>query len=271
MAAEFLRRVDAHFANETAVVTANGILLDRDLDEGLKCWRTYPLLERKRLEDLGRYDPALDPQPPPGGLVLNVFARPLERASDGRWRLYLNPKAPLSQEPGRDHLWLTTSEAHSFLPSIVGSTDSWAVAPALVDRFCRRYLIDLVRIGGNGGPRSIDDIESQSMEVSVTENTASTVRLSLKGFAAYRTRGPEFGVPVGQSRVDRFEILGQISFDRLHEQFHRFDIIALSSTGHFDEIGRQSTPLGVGFSISEAKSPADRSRPSSYGNDYFGR
>src|SRR5262249_34907252 len=113
MTARFMKRLARHFANETAVVTPNGQVLSHDPEQGLAKWKKLPAAERRQFDDLGRYDPKSDPQPPEGGLILKVFARGLERDEQGRLQIYRHPRAHLSQEPGRDFLWLTGGEWQS--------------------------------------------------------------------------------------------------------------------------------------------------------------
>src|SRR5262249_54054835 len=102
MVATFMKRLAGHFANAMAVATPNGKLLSGDLDKGLAKWQELPAAERKKLDDLGKFDPKSEPQPPAGGLILKVFARGLERDKDGKLQIYHHPKAHLSHEPGRD-------------------------------------------------------------------------------------------------------------------------------------------------------------------------
>src|SRR5262245_34794365 len=135
-----------------AVATPNAKLLSGSAEEGLKRWKALPHDERTKLDDLGKYDVSKDPAPPASGLGLKVFARPLDRASAGQFVIYRNPKAHLSQEPGRDFLWLKADECKALIPASPRKGDTLTVPDAVVDRLCRRYLIDLVRIGGEGGP-----------------------------------------------------------------------------------------------------------------------
>jgi hypothetical protein len=267
--AAFLKRIAAHFANEWAVVTPNGQVLAHDLKQGLEKWRALPEAERRRLDDLGKYDPALEPAPPPKGLIVQVYARGLSRAGDG-WALYRHPKAHLSREPGRDHLWLTEAEWRSLIPQRPQVGDRAAVSAALTDRLCRRYLIDLVRIGGEGGPRRREDVLGQELTLTVVAVTEEVVRLRLEGAARYRTRGREHGAPK-EGREDAFTILGHIEYDRKADAVRRFDVVALCPTGHYDEVGQASAALGVAFELSRGQTPAERARPSSYFADYFGK
>jgi hypothetical protein len=271
MAGKFLERMAGHFANETAVVTPNARILSASPEEGLAKWEKLPEADRKTLEDFGRYDPKLDPVPPPGGLILRVFARGLARAPDGRLEVYRNPKAHLSREAGRDFLWMTRAEWQSLVPAEPRPGQRRAVPAPLVDRVCRRYLIDLVRVGGEGGPRGRADTLHEELTLTVESADADRVRLRLDGSAAFRTHGPEHGAPGKEGRADAFRLLGFLDYEARKQAFTRFDVVALSETGHFDEAARKVLPLGVAFELTRGDTPADRTRPHSLHDDYFGK
>jgi hypothetical protein len=265
----FLKRVKGHFANEVAVVTPNGKMLSADLAAGLNQWKKLPEAERKHLDDLGPYDPAVYPAPPRGGLILKVCARGLERDDQGRLQIYRNPKAHLSREPGRDYVWFTESEWKSLVPARCRKGDSFAVPGSIADRICRRYLIDLVRVGGNGGPRRPEQVLSQELGLTVAEASAERVRLRLDGAARFVIHGPEYGAKGKEGKVDDFRLLGFLDYDAKRQAFTRFDVVALSETGYFDEAGRAIRPLGVAFELTPGDVPADRVAPSSFAKDYF--
>lgn len=268
MASKFFRRVARHFANEVGVVTPNGKLLSGYPEEGLKKWRALPEAERRRLEDLGTYNAALDPQPPPGGLVLDVYARALTRTPEGRWQIYRTEVAR-SLEAGRDHLWLTGAEWKSLLPARPAKGERVEVPDPVVDRICRRYLIDLVRVGGNGGPRRREDVLAEHMRLTVVEVTPQTVRLKLAGSARLATQDVGSGARPNMLKIDTFQLLGRLEYDPRAKAIKRFEILALSETGHFDEIHHKVLPLGVTFELSRGEKPAERVAPSSFTKDYF--
>lgn len=269
MVGRFMASMKGHFANEHAVVTPGGKLLSGDPAEGLARWNLLPADERKQLPDFGAYDDKADPAPPPGGLVLRVFERPLERTADGAFKPYRHPKAHLSQDAGRDFLWMTEAEWRSLVPADPKKGDRVAVPAAIVDRICRRYLIDLVRIGGEGGPRSRENVVAQELSLTVEDVTPDTLRLRLDGSASYTTRGEEHGVQSPDGRRDDFTLRGSLDYDRKGKVFRRFDVVALSDTGHYDQIGERLVPLGVAFELTDAKLPADRVRPHSLYDGYF--
>ncbi len=271
MGAAFLKRLARHFSNSWGVATPNGRLLDGDLKRGLAAWKRLPPAERAHLDDLGHYDPDLEGVPPPGGVVLKAYARGLERAAGGALRIYRHPRAHLSKEPGRDHLWLTRAEWQSLIRPGAKKGDSFAVPAALVDRICRRYLIDLVRSGGNGGPRAPQNVRGQALTLTVEEADDHVLRLRLDGWARYLSVGPEHGVTDPKGREDSFALWGRLDYDRAAKAFTRFDVAALSETGHYDEVGKKLMPLGVAFVLTPARDAIDRVRPSSFHQAYFGK
>jgi hypothetical protein len=270
MVSTFFKRVAKHFANEVAVVTPNGRLLSHDPAEGLARWKKLPRAERKRLADLGRYDTRLDPSPPPGGLVLKVYARALTRGPGGRLGAYKTGVAR-SREPGRDHLWLSAGEWKALVPEAPRPGQRRPVPAALADRLCRRCLIDLVRVGGNGGPRRPDEVLARELRLTAEEVTPARLRLRLDGRARLATHDVGCGARGKAPKVDTFALLGYLDYDRAKKVVTRFDVVALSETGHYDEVHRKVLPLGVAFELTRADSPADRVPPSSFGKDYFGK
>jgi hypothetical protein len=268
MVSTFFRRVAKHFANEMAVVTPNGQLLSHDPDEGLKEWRALPSGQRRKLDDLGNFDESYLPSLPPRGLVLKVYSRGLVRDDQGQLQIYQTEVAR-SMEAGRDYLWLTESEARSLVPDPAKVGSRQPVAAAIVDRICRRYLIDLVRVGGNGGPRRPNDVLGEQLQVTVVDATANEVQLRFDGSARLATHDVGSGARQNEAKIDDFQLLGNATYDRAKSQFTSFNLIAYSATGHYDEIHNKVLSLGVAFELSATETPADRAPPSSYSESYF--
>jgi hypothetical protein len=269
LAAKFMKQIKGHFSNETAIVTPNGEMLSIYPEEALQKWRQLSRAERRAVDNLGKYDVRNEPSPPAGGLVLNVFARPLVLEA-GQLVIYRNPKAHLSKEPGRDHLWLTRAEWKSLVPAQAKVGERRTVPGPIADRLCRRYLIDLVRIGGEGVPRRPEDVLARDLVLIVEEVTPARLRLHLQGTPQFVTRGPEYGAPRKEGRKDTFHLRGIVEYDRKAAVFTRFDVVSLCETGHYDEIGKKLVPLGVAFELNRGETPADRVRPHSYYDKYFG-
>lgn len=268
MVSTFFGRVAKHFANETAVVTPNGRLLSAHLDKGLAKWRQLPVGERRKLDALGEFDKSFLPPPPRGGLIAKVYSRGLERDEKGALQIYKTVVAR-SQEAGRDHLWLTASEVGDLLPGKIEVGSQKKVAPAVVDRISRRYLIDLVRVGGNGGPRRPEDLLGADLGVTIEGVSDSEIRIEISGSARLATHDVGSGATKEAPKVDEFELLGSARYDRSKKLFTSFQLIAYSETGHYDEIEKKLLPLGVAFELSSIDVPADRVPPSSYSPEYF--
>jgi hypothetical protein len=270
MVSRFFRRVARHFANEVAVVTPNAKVLSHSPADGLKKWKQLPEAQRKNLEDFGKYGARLDPAPPPKGLIVKVYARGLTRDSTGRLQIY-RTKVARSLEAGRDHLWLTEAEWKSLLPASCKKGARVAVAKPIVDRICRRYLIDLVRVGGNGGPRRPEEVLAEEIQVTVEGVSPRLVRLRLDGSARLATHDVGSGARGKSGKIDTFTLLGFLNYDVPKNVFTRFDVIAFSETGHFDEIHNKVLPLAVAFELCGGNAAADRAPPSSFAKEYFGK
>src|SRR5262249_42532000 len=159
------------------------------------------------LEDLGKYDATLDPGPPAGGLILNVYARGLMRDPAGRLQVYKTDVAR-SREPGRDHLWLTKAEWQALVPAHLTRGEGVGVPGPGVERICRYCLIDLVRVGGNGGPRRPEDVHPGEWELTVAEVTPAAVQLRLDGSARLVTHDRGSGARDQEGKADTYQILG---------------------------------------------------------------
>jgi hypothetical protein len=260
----FLKRMKGHFANEMAIVTPNGEYLSGYLAPGLKKWQELPADRRTKLVEMGAYDPSLEPTPPPGGLILQVFSRALTRV-DGKLVPY-KTKVSRSWEPGRDFVWLTAAEWRSLVPTSARPGARQEVPAALQDRLIRRSLIDLVRVGGNGGPRRPEQVLARELTVTVAEASPTTVRLELKGSARLTCSVSQVK---GQPRIDEFQLTGRAVYDVQRQAITRFELLAFSATGHFDEINNEIRPMGIFFERLEGRTPAERAAPSSWGKDYF--
>lgn len=269
MVSTFFRRVAKHFANQVAIVTPNGQLLSGDLDQGLEKWQQLPAEQRRKLDDLGNFDASFLPSPPSRGLIARVYARGLERDDKGALQIY-KTKVARSLEAGRDHLWLTEAEARSLLPDALRAGSKKPVAPAIVDRICRRYLIDLVRVGGNGGPRRREELLAAEMGVTVEAASDTKIRIRIDGSSRLATRDVGSGATKDKPKVDDYHFLGFATYDRSTRRFTKFDLIAFSESGHYDEIQKKVLPYGVAFELVRGDKATDRVPPSSYSAGYFG-
>lgn len=264
MVSRFFKQVAKHFANDMAVVTPNGELLHHSPADGLAKWKAMPEADRKSLVDYGEYDASLDPQPPPKGGVFKVWARAFARRDDGSLEIY-KTKVTRSLEAGRDHLWLTEAELASLLPA----GDSVDVSAAVTDRLIRTCLVDLVRVGGNGGARRPEQVLSKELRVTVAERGPQRIRLRISGSTRLSTGDPGSGARGKEPKVDAYAFSGEASYDPATRRFERFEFVAFSETGHFDEIAGKTLPFAVGFELVNAESPIDRIAPAHYSAHYY--
>jgi hypothetical protein len=263
MVSKFFKQVSRHFANDMAVVSPNAELLAHSPAEGLKKWKEIPAERRKTLADFGEYDASLDPAPPAGGLRFNVFARAFVR-NGGALEIY-KTKVTRSLEAGRDHLWLTAAEAASLFPA--GA--SLQVPDAIVDRISRTCLVDLVRVGGNGNARKPDDILAREMTITTIETKEGMQRLKILGTVRVATHDVGSGARPAEPKKDDYRISGEVSFDSKRRAFTRFEFVAFSETGHYDEIAQKVLPFAVAFELSSGETPSDLLPPAFYSTAYF--
>ena len=264
MVSRFFKQVAKHFANDMAVVSPNGELLHHSPAEGLAKWKAMPEADRKKVVDYGEYDPSLDPQPPAKGGVFKVWARAFQRNASGALEIY-KTKVSRSWEAGRDHLWLTEAEMASLVPS----GDSTDVSASVADRLIRTCLIDLVRVGGNGGARRPEQVLQKQIRLAVSERTPARVRLAVSGSTRIATTDPGSGARNKEPKVDEFRFSGEAVYDPRTARFERFVIVAFSDTGHYDEVAEKVLPFGVGFELVAAEAPMDRIAPAHYSPTYF--
>ena len=79
------------------------------------------------------------------------------------------------------------------------------------------------------------------------------------------------GARPGEPKVDTFQLLGRVDYDAGKKAVTRFDFIAFSPTGHYDEVHRKVLPLAILFELSPGATPADRAAPSSFDKHYFSK
>jgi hypothetical protein len=251
MVSKFFKQVSRHFANDMAVVSPNAELLAHQPADGLKKWKAMPSEERRLMVDFGAYNESLDPAPPVGGLRFNVFARAFTR-NGGALEIY-KTKVTRSLEAGRDHLWLNAAETASLA--------TLKVPDAVVDRIVRTCLVDLVRVGGNGNARKAEDVLAREMTLTAVEPG----RVKISGSARVQTHDVGSGGP----KKDEYRFSGEAAYDPVRRVFTRFDFVAFSETGHYDEVAQKVLPFGVAFELSAAETPSDLLPPAFYSTAYF--
>jgi hypothetical protein len=281
---EFFRKVSdqgprGHMGSNTRqgiyLLTADGELLAyknagqnaqvmRDvLKDALAKWNKLPEARRKpgavTVPDAGKLDGGYTRKPPAGGLVVNVYARALEKSQVEGTVSDAVCKIGDGDEASRDHLWLTADEWRSLVPTDARPGDRFPVAPAITRRIARFHLIDNTR--GEPPMWRREDVRSAELNATVQEADASHVLVRLDGKALLAT---EPDVAAAQRGYDA-ALLGYVRYDKAADRVDRVDVVALGDhwgQGTFTpgaRPGRQ--PLGVAFELARGDKPGDTVPP----------
>lgn len=227
------------------------------LKQGLREWKKLPEERRKpgavKVDDLEKADTNFLRKPPPGGLVVNVYTRILDREKDGFCKGTC--KTLGGDKAARDHLWITAEEWKALVPAEPKVGDKSPLPAKVTERILRFHLTDSTR--GEPPMWKVEEIRSQKLTVSVEEVTATLVRLQLQGKALLAT-------DADVAKADRgfdVQLLGQIDYDRAKKAIVKFDVVAVGEhwgSGTFTggaRAGRQ--PLGVAFELATGKSASE--------------
>jgi hypothetical protein len=244
------------------------------IQKGLTAWNQLPETERRpgaiQVEDSSKDDPRYSRQPPPGGLILNVYTRILDH--DAKGELCKGACKTLGGDrTARDHLWLTKSDWQSVVPFNIKSGVTFPLPQAFAERLIRFHLVDNTR--GEPPCWRPEEIRSSKLSLVVEDVTDAKVRLRLEGSVLLATNA-------NVKQADRgFEVrlLGYLVYDRRQETFDRIDIVALGEhwgEGPFTKGARPGrSPLGIVFELAAGNAPADRVPPQGAReiNEYLGR
>jgi hypothetical protein len=251
----------------------NPEVMRQTLRQALQEWKKLPAERRKpgaaKVEDAGKVDERFARTPPPGGLIVNVSTRILDR-KDGEL-CKGTCRTPGGDQAARDHLWLTEAEWKSLIPAEPRKDQLVPVPPRIAERILRFHLTDNTR--GEPPMWRPEDIRAQLLALRVEEVTAAKVRLRLEGHALLATHAD---VEKANRGFD-VRLLGYIGYDRAKKAIDRFDVVAVGEhwgEGPFTRNARPGrTPLGVAFELARGDSAADRVPPQAAReiNAYFGR
>jgi hypothetical protein len=269
-----------------SVKDANG--LAQGLREVLDAYAKLPEAQRRAPSVPGKIKP--QPVPPPGGLVLTIYDRPLGRDPRSRYRLPegkdlggLRTDAPQGQ---RSSLWLTRSEWQSLIPAHPHQGDTHAVPDKLTRRI---WLYGLV-------PQTLwvveemwkpDSVRRGQLRVTVEDVSAETLRLRLHGDVLLTGPGVLRGWPNGKfiknlENRNEARLEGVLVYDRRRQRLVRFDLVALgdysgrwfTNQHGWKEATRQAPlPLGFAFELDPTAYdlPPERRRPRSFVHAYIFR
>jgi hypothetical protein len=260
--------------------------LAQGLREVLEAYAKLPEAERRPRAVEGEEKPV--PAPPPGGLVLTIYDRPLGRPAEGRYRLPegrdldgMRTEAPHGQ---RSSLWLTEEEWKALIPQDPRKGDVHKVPSKLARRICLygMWPQTLWVVEQTWQPDSVRECE---LKLTVEEVSPQVVHLRLGGPVLLSGKGPLKLYPTGkvlktiENRYDA-RLEGVLVYDRVHKRIARWDMVALGDytgcwfVGH--EGWKEATaaaplPLGFAFELDESayRVPAERRRPRSFVHAYI--
>jgi len=244
------------------------------LEQGLAAWNRLPVRVRRagaiRVPDLGKLDRAFTRTPPPGGLILNVFTRILDRKRDGQY-ICGSCSFPGGELPGRDRMWLKRSEWQSLVPATAKKGDSFDMRPAVADRLLRYHLVDNTR--GEPPYWASKDIRKKHLRWTVLLADKEDVRLRLEGSVLLATDAN----PAKAKRGYEARLFGYLHYDRVRKIVDRLDVVAVGE--HWGEgaytpgarPGRQ--PLGIALELAGGERATDKIPPQAARDleDYLGR
>jgi hypothetical protein len=275
-------RKNSHTKQNVYCLTASGKFLSsrpgdvpvqymrETLRQGLAAWKKLPKDERKpgavKVGKAGKADERFDRRPPPGGLIVNVYTRILDRDAEGHFKRgtcnYIG-----GAQAARDHLWITKAEWKSLLPAKPHVGDRFPMPQRIADRIVRYHLIDNTR--GEPPLWTREQVRSAKLTWTVEEATAAKIRLRLDGSALLSTEADS----AKAARGFDVRLLGWLNYDRNKKVIDRLDIVAVGDhwgQGTFTPGARPGrTPLGIVFELSLGDKAADRVPPQGI-RDRFG-
>jgi hypothetical protein len=265
---------DSHTKQSVYCLTASGKLLScrpgnvaagymrETLRQGLAAWKKLPEGERKpgaaQVGQPGKADERFDRRPPAGGLIVNVYARILDRDAHGQFKRG-TCQLPGGAQASRDHLWITAAEWKSLGAAHPRKGDRFPMPPRLADRILRYHLVDNTR--GEPPHWTREQVRCAKLSWTVKDVTADKLVLRLQGSALLATKA-------NPAKADRgFDVclLGLLEYDRRKKIIDRLDIVAVGDhwgQGTYTPGARPGrAPLGVAFELARGDKAADRVPP----------
>jgi hypothetical protein len=249
----------------TFVLAAVGKVTEDSVRKALNAWNALPEAERTpgavKIGEASALDPRrADQQPPKNVLVLRVFNRQLARDDREGWR-YTRPEdyrkdqafhAPRYAEPGNDSMWIKEEEWRKIVPANPEKGKTVPMSEVIAVRFFRHHLEPLRGLAEGGGwPEAA--VRTGKMNLTVDDVTDAVVKLRLEGSVLLRRDQP------GDSKVTlTYEpaLLGYLTWDRKHQKFTRFDVVALGNVEGLN-LREGAQPLGIAFELVANPTPAD--------------
>lgn len=262
--------------------------LAQALDEVLAAYAKLPEEQRRPKAVEGDIKPQTPP--PPGGLVLTIFDRPLGRDGKGDYRLPegddcggFRTHAPHGQ---RSSLWLKEEEWKALIPDNPRSGQTQPVPAKLASRIFLYGLVPqtLWVVEESWKPNSVRE---SKLETTVTEVTAKVVRLRVHGTVLLSAPGVLHKWPNRkfiknlENRYDA-RLEGVLEYDRVAGRIVRWDMATLGdyrgrwfagNSGWKEATVEAPLPLGFAFELDQTayQLPPERRRPRSFMHAYMFR
>jgi hypothetical protein len=262
--------------------------LAQALQEVLGAYAKLPEAQRRPKAVGGDVRP--QPEPPPGGLVLTVYDRPLGRSATGQYR---HPEgddcggfrthAPHGQ---RGSLWLTADECESLVPERPEKGTTLKVPAKLAKRIWLYGLVPqaLWVVEESWKP---DSVRAGELAASVEEVSPQTVRLRIHGSVLLTAPGVLHTWPDRkfiknlENRYDA-RLDGVVVYDRAMGKITRWDMAVLGdysgrwfagNSGWKEATAESPLPVGFAFEIDKTAYdlPPERRRPRSFVHAYLFR
>ncbi len=241
------------------------------LQTALQSWNNLPAAQRAKgavtVPALSKVDARYAPVLPKDALILNVYARILDKADD--FFCHGSCKFPGGQRAAHDHLWIRADEWQALLPKEAKKGDEIAVPVKLMHRMARFHLIDNTR----GEPPMWErrEVRKADLKLVVAAISANEVRLQLTGAILLAT-DPD---PKAAQRGYDVSLHGELRYEPATRRLTKFNIVALGDhwgDGTFTGGARPGrTPFGVAFELADPSRAADRVPPQAIreGGDYY--
>lgn len=205
---------------------------------------------------------------PEGGLSLIETMRDLPR---------VNFPGHQTNRHNFDHAWLTAEEVDGFIPPKNEKGESFEINEAIVRRLAQFHFVD--QVNGESDPWRPEDIESASLNGTVTEVDGAEITIELAGqVRCVQTptgeKNPFNGKVINQERGVDLKIRGWLIYDTSSKSFQRFDLLGAgnrwgSALYSFRFRDLDPEPVGFFLELSPSKGVA-KIRPKFLTWEYFG-
>lgn len=283
---------------QLVLMTSAGRLLEGRVKDqnGMASALREVLEDYARLNDAERLARSVDgeilpqPVPPPGGLVLTIYDRPLGHDENGKYRFPdgkdlggFRTHAPHGQ---RSSLWLTAAEQKSLIPENPQIGQTHDVPTKLARRIALYGLVPqtLWVVEETWKPNSV---LAEELKLTISEVSAEKMRMRVHGSALLSGPGvlhewPEHKfIKNLENRYDA-RLEGILDIDRSKQKIVRWDMAALGNFSGRWFAGNNgwkeattATPLALGFAFELDQSAysllAERRRPRSFMHAYIFR